>query len=139
MKDRVVCLILEKSTTNLSIVIDNIKVNDDDDDDGEMILETLRTMWGMVDVAQMHTQDLLDGYEVRHLVRISHAAIPAFCFFLMVYYLYHMKGMNQWKKYLESINCSGSMVDFDPLKITSDLLVNVQGCARFTEIWTFFM
>ena len=70
MKDRVVCLILEKSTTNLSIVIDNIKVNDDDDD-GEMILETLRTMWGMVDVAQMHTQDLLDGYEVRRLIRIS--------------------------------------------------------------------
>ena len=69
MKDRVVCLILEKSTTNLSIVIDNIKVNDDDD--GEMILETLRTMWGMVDVAQMHTQDLLDGYEVRRLIRIS--------------------------------------------------------------------
>ena len=69
MKDRVVCLILEKSTTNLSIVIDNIKVNDDDD--GEMILETLRTMWGMVDVAQMHTQDLLDGFEVRRLIRIS--------------------------------------------------------------------
>ena len=69
MKDRVIYLILEKSTTNFSIVIDNIKVNDGDD--GEGILETLRTMLGMVDVAQMHTQDLLDGYEVRGITGFS--------------------------------------------------------------------
>ena len=64
MKNRVICLILEKSTTNFSIVIDNNKVSDDGDD-GDGILENLQTMWRMVDVAQMHTQDLLDGYEVR--------------------------------------------------------------------------
>ena len=68
MKDRVVCLILEASAANFSIVIDNKKVNDGDD--GEGILENLRTMCRMVDVAQMHTQDLLDGYEVC-LIRIS--------------------------------------------------------------------
>ena len=38
----------------------------------------------------------------------------AFYVFLMVYYFYHMKGLNQSKKYLESINCSGSHDGFWP-------------------------
>ena len=58
MKDRVVCLILETSAANFDVIGNN------NYDDGDGILENLQTMWGMVDVAQMHTQDLLDGYKV---------------------------------------------------------------------------
>ena len=54
--------ILESSDTNFTIEIGNEITSDQD-----KILEDLWTMWGIVDVAQMHTQDLLDGYEVRSI------------------------------------------------------------------------